>query len=401
MPDYAGRRQKLKEKPVPDDVNALLDRLCERLDDLLDADRVATARRRHADMLAGRCSDAIPMKLVKGGAGADLPDFDWAEQFHDPAKSLYMQLKTVVLPQAETDGDNVPGVRADMGVINGMTVLGAKYDVPPHTKPVINEYVPKDALAEFEVPDDVSDLGTMPRVVEHMQHHVRALADRGLGDRISVFHCDQQGPFDISAQSRGHDIFFDLYEDPDFVHALMAKAARIYIAISKVCKKINGEPLDGGLAVDYWSESGGVRMCGDSDILIGIEPWRDLVLPYVRQAYEPFGGGWYHYCGGVPGFKRAEGVHLHDLLAEVGNIRGVNWTTAGDWLAEMRKLKQLGLAHLGGLPRGDGEPLDDYFRRALSPYDDRSGMVFWAELRADEFDRAMDTWHRVQDEVLG
>ena len=266
---------------------------------------------------------------------------------------------------------------------------------------MVTQYVGKDALRAFEVPDDISALGTMPRVIEHMQHHQAVLGEHGLGELVRVFHCDQQGPFDIAAQSRGHDLFIDLYEDPEFVHELLGKTAQVYIAVSMLCKRINGERPDSGQAVDYWMENGGVRMCADSDILVGAEQARELIQPHMRRAFEAFGGGWLHYCGGVPGFTRAEGLHLHEVFAEVGNLRGLNWTTAGDWLGEMRKLKALGLVHLGSLPREDDESLEDYFRRALSPYDDRRGMVFWPELRDGEHDRAQETWHEVQDDVFG
>jgi len=387
---------------VSDDVKRLLDRVCELIAERIDAGRIAAARRRHADMLAGRTSDYIPMVFGKTvPETADLPDFNWHEQFYDPAKSLYMQLKDVALPMAAAGGDGLPAVRADTGVVNCMSVLGAQYIVPEHTKPVVSQYVPKEDLAAFEVPEDVTGLGTMPRVIEHMEHHLGVLRGHGLGEMVRVFHCDQQGPFDIAAQSRGHDIFIDLYEDPDFVRELMDKTTQVYIAVSRLCKRLNGEPLDGGQVVDYWMENGGVRMCADSDILVGAELTRELIHPYMERAFQAFGGGWLHYCGGVRGFKRAEGLHLHGLFAEVDGLRGLNWTTAGDWLGEMRRLKDLGLVHLGSLQREDGESLDDYFRRALDPYDDRRGMIFSPELRDGEADVAQETWHKVQDERFG
>ncbi|MBN1345830.1 MAG: hypothetical protein JXQ73_24275 [Phycisphaerae bacterium] len=386
---------------MAEDVKALLDHVCDTIAERANPARIATAKRRHADMLAGRASDYIPMLFGRPASlSFELQSYDWKERFHDPDKSLYCQLKDNVLPQVSGDGDNVPGVRADMGVVNGMSIYGAGYDVPEHTKPVVNRYVSKGDLAAFEVPEDISDLGTMPRVREHMEHHLAVLREHGLGDVVRVVHCDQQGPFDISAQSRGHDIFIDLYEDPDFVHDLMAKSTQIYIAISKLCKRINGEPDDSGLAVDYWIENGGVRMCGDSDILMSAELYRELVQPYVKRALAAFGGGWYHYCGGARGYKRAEGLHLHEIYGEIEPLRGLNWTTAGDWLGEMRKLRSLGVTHLGSLPREEGESLDDYFRRALSPYDDRRGMIFWPELHDGEHETAPKIWHRIQDAVF-
>lgn len=98
-----------------------------------------------------------------------------------------------------------------------------------------------------------------------------------------------------------------------------------------------------------------------------------------------------------------EGLHLHELYARIEGLRGLNWSTGGDWLGEMRKLKRLGLVHLGGLPRRRGEALADYFRRALSPYDGRRGMIFGmgAADGDGEGERVMEAWHGVQDVLFG
>ncbi|HUU23125.1 MAG TPA: hypothetical protein VM389_11390 [Phycisphaerae bacterium] len=387
---------------MPEDVPSLLDRVCELIGRRIDPARVARAKRRQAAAMAWQDGEYLPLRFpCPVPEAGDLPEFNWRQQFHDPAKSLYMQLKNDVLPAVASDGDNVPGVRADTGVVNCMSVLGARYVVPEHTKPVVNEYVPKETLAEFELPADIRGEGVMPRMVEHMEHHKAALAERGLGEAIGVYHCDQQGPFDIAAQTRGHEIFTDLYEDPDFVHALMGKTTAVYVAVSKLCKEINGDPPDGGNVSGVWMENGGVRMCGDSDILIGPQQFEQFVLPYQEEALAAFGGGWLHYCGGVKGFSRAEGLHLHELYARNRHLRGLNWTTAGDWIGEMRKLRELHVVHVGTVPRGDGESLADYFRKALSPYEDRCGLLLEAEIRAPEADSAMAKWRRVQDEKFG
>lgn len=384
---------------MTDDATSLLRRVCEIVSRYVDLDRIAAAKRRQADMLAGRCSDYIPIVFGKAVAEvSDLPDFDWAERFYDPAKSLYMQLKCDVLPRIASGSDVVPAVRPDLGVINCMTVFGAAYEVPTHTRSVITRYVPKDAVAEFEVPDDVSALGTMPRVVEHAQHHVAVLREAGLWEAVRLTHCDQQGPWDIAAQVRGHDIFLDVYEDPAFVHDLMRKCVKVYVSVSRLCKKFDPSPAAGGAGSAYWMDNGSVRMCGDSDILISAEQHREFVAPYQQEALLGMGGGWLHYCGGVAGFKRREGLHLHEVYAGVKGLRGLNWTTAGDWLGEMKRLRRLGLCHLGTLPRGPDESLADYFRRALEPYPDRTGLIFdGPELRPDELDRAVDVWRSVQD----
>jgi hypothetical protein len=329
----------------------------------------------------------------------DLPSFDWAERFHDPAKSLYMQLKDDVLPRVASGCDAVPTVRPDLGVINCMTVFGAAYGVPAHTRTVITQYVPKERLAAFDVPDDIRCLGVMPRVVEHMEHHVAVLQRLGLWQAVRLTHCDQQGPWDIAAQTRGHDIFLDVYEDPAFVHDLMKKCVKVYVAVSRLCKQYDPSPVGGGPGGGFWMSNGSVRMCGDSDILISAGQHREFVAPYEQEAFRAMGGGWFHYCGGMPGFKRREGLHLHEIFAAIPDLHGLNWTTAGDWLGEMRRLRGWGVCHVGTLPRGDGEALADYFRRVLEPYPTRTGLIFdGPDLQPDEVGGAIDLWRKIQDE---
>lgn len=382
------------------DAKSLLKRVLDLAGEAIDAGRVARAKRRQADMFAWRQSDYVPIVFgVAVPALEGLPDFDWAEQFADPAASLYMQMKDVTRAAA-AEGDYVPTVRADTGVINGPTVLGAPFDVPAHTKPVINGHVPKQRLAAFQVPADISGLGVIPTMIEHTQHHLAALAGAGLGDLVGVRHCDTQGPFDIAAQAYGHDeIFLDLYVDGEFVHALMAKCTDIYITLSQLSKRLAGDPVGSGYANEYWMDPGSVRLCDDSGILVSAEMYEQFLAPYLARAVEPFGGGWIHYCGGVPDGNRPEGLHLHDLYCAVPKMRGLNFTTGKDWPGEISKVIARKVVYLGGLPRANGQPLADYLRRAARLCDGRRGMIFHAEVHADEAARAPETWQRVQDEL--
>jgi len=386
---------------MAEDTNQLLQRIAELILARVSDDRIAVARRRVEDIFAGREPDYIPM-LVAGTAPEKegMPDFDWAEQWHDPAKSLYMQLKDLVLPRVAGKSDAVPTIRADTGVINCMSIFGAGYQIPAHTKPVVNRYVDKPALARFELPENISTLGVMPKMIEHMRHHQTALEQLGLSRFVKLGHCDQQGPFDIAAGVRGHDIFTDMYDDPDFVHNLMQKCTAVYIAVTKLCRQISGQPSNCG-ASGLWLEQGLVRMCGDSDILVSEQLHKEFIRPYQQKAYRACGPGWFHYCGGVPGFKRAEGLHLHRSYAGIDELIGLNFTTAADWIGEMKKLRTLGKIYIGGPPRDGAGSLEDYFRRVLSPYENRAGLVLWCpRLDQHEEDAAMDTWHRAQDNIF-
>ena len=385
------------------DARSLLKGVLDLAGELIDPDRLAEAKRRQADMFAWRESDYVPILFgARVQAAEGLPEFDWAEQFADPAASLYMQMKNDILPPATAGCDFVPAVRADTGVINGPSVLGAPYDVPAHTKPVINAHVPAEQLAAFEVPDDISGLGVLPTMVEHTQHHLAALAEAGLGGLVGVRHCDLQGPFDIAAQARGHDdIFLDMYTDQDFFGALMAKSLEIFVKLARLSKALAGDPIDSGHANEYWMDAGSVRLCDDSGILVSPEMFAELLAPYAARAFEPFGGGWIHYCGGVPDGNRPEGLHLHEVYCSIPKMRGLQFTTGRDWPAEIKRVIDRKVVYLGGLPRGDGEPLGEYFRRVLALCDGRRGMIFHAAVAAHEAQAALETWRRAQDQIFG
>ena len=70
------------------DANELLELICDRIRAVIDPGRVAVARRRQAEVMAGREPDYLTLDYVRSGALGpedDWPDFDWAEQWHDPA----------------------------------------------------------------------------------------------------------------------------------------------------------------------------------------------------------------------------------------------------------------------------------------------------------------------------
>ena len=382
------------------EVSEAIDRVCESARNRLKPERVRLAKERQAAVFAWREPDYLPLTFHAPAPELDgLPCYDWRERWHEPDKSFLEQMKAVV-GCAAAESDALPSLRADTGVVNGPSLFGAGFGVPPHTKPVVTQYVAKEKLAAFALPDDIRPLGIAPRIVEHMEHHLALLRKHGLADSVGMHHCDTQGPFDIAEQTRGHDFFTDLYEDPAFVEHLMTQATRAYVALNRLCKSLNGEPPSGGNASGFWMERGGVRLCDDSGILLSPRLYEEQILPHQAKALAEFQGGWIHYCGGVPGGGRREGLHLHDAYLKIPALRGLNFTTGHDQAAEVRKVIGKKVAYIGGFPRGKDEALEDYFRRVLSLCPGKRGILFGPELRPGEHPRALDAWHKCQEEMF-
>lgn len=379
-----------------------LKRVCALAREKADLQRIETARRRQAAIFEWQEADYIPLNFgVNVPEIKEIPDYDWQEQFHDPAKSFITQMKGAVCVLA-AKSDSISSLRADMGVINGPALFGAQFDVPTHTKPVVTQYVPKEKLRGFVLPDDLRGLGTVDRLIEHMEHHAAALKANGLWGIVGLHHCDTQGPFDIAEQTRGHDIFTDFFEDPEFVHGLMEQATRAYIGLSVLTKGLAGDGPTRGSASGFWMEKGGVRMCDDSGILLSAKVYDEFVLPYMARGLAHFGGGWLHYCGGVPGGGRVEGLHIHPSYFRIPDLKALNFTTGRDYPAEVKKVLDHKIAYVGGIPRQPEEDLEAYFTRVLSLCPGRKGLIFGGQIKSDaERAVAMDTWHRVQDRVFG
>lgn len=382
------------------DVKEAVARVCELVRKHAGYGLTERAKERQGAALAWRTPDYLPL-MMSGHepAVAELPSYDWAQQYADPAKSFVMQMKSVA-HAAEGGGDIVPGIRCDTGVVNAPSVFGVEFVVPEHTKPVVSKHCSKDDLQSFETPDNIAELGNLPTIREHTQHHLAALEENGLGELVNVYHCDTQGPFDIAHQARGSDIFIDIYEDPDFFHHLMKQATKVFILLSRFSKGMVDEG-NWGNASGYWMLDGGIRMCEDSSILVSQACYNEHIRPYNEEALEEFGGGWIHYCGSVPGTGRPGGEHLHDVYAKTKNLRGLNFTTSGDLDAEIRKLVDNQVAFIGNYPRQDGESLDSYFRRVLELLPSRTGLLLCApSIKKEEAMSAFDTWYKIQDQVL-
>ena len=374
--------------------------VCELARTHIDPAAVRRAKERQAAVLAWEEPDYLPMSFGMPVPAMDaLPYYDWAQQWDDPRKSFVEQMKGVIWMGA-TGADAVPEMRADLGVVCAPSLFGVGFVAPAHMKPMVNQFIAKDTLRDFVLPEDIRALGVMPRLIEHTAHHLALLREQGLTEVVGFHHCDTQGPFDIACQVLGHDIFTEVYDDPDFVHQLMAQTTQAYIRLSRLCKALQGEGEVGGNASGYWMKRGGVRACDDSGILLPARLFEEFNLPYMAQAITAFDGGWIHYCGGVPGGGRAEGIHLHDLYLKIPRLCGFNFTTGKDLDAEIRKVLAQRIAYIGLTARGEQESLADYFRHALALCPGRKGLILNAEIRGDEYGEALDMWHSLQDEMF-
>jgi hypothetical protein len=131
---------------------------------------------------------------------------------------------------------------------------------------------------------------------------------------VALYHPDTQGPMDICEMLRGSDLFEDVYEDPLFLHALLALVTQTYIAYMKRWQKIVPPRAD-GVAV-HWGmlHRGTVMLRDDSAMNFSGRMYEEFIMPYERQILDTLGGGAVHFCGRGDHFVMAA-TSLHGMAA--------------------------------------------------------------------------------------
>lgn len=346
----------MSDVPV-DDVLELLDP---------DPDRLAKGRERMVKVWRNEEPDHLP--LLAGGATVpereQFPHYTLEEQFSDKEKMLVGHLWGMI-SVARGIGDAQPTLRANFGVGFIPSLFGLKSTfTQPDQMPWVVGPLPQERIERLDVPD-VRKAGLMPRFLEFVSYFKEKLDGKG-----RVYLSDTQGPFDIAHLLRGHQIYYDVYDHPEFVHHLMEVVTITYIEASKIMKEAIGEPLNAGYHGGMYMENGGVRVCDDSSINLSEEQYRTFVQPYMERALEPFGGGWYHFCG--------NGKHILNAILDIPHVRGINLGNPKmyDFGEVLPKVLKRGKFYAGVIPADPDEDASAYVDRVTGYLDGaRSGLI--------------------------
>ena len=359
----------------------------------LDGDHAAAARGRQAGVWRVEEPDYLPL-LFAGPPPARRdahPRFDLRACYFDPEKMLIEQAWGMAAVAA-SGSDALPSMRPNLGCGVLATTLGARQEVFPDRMPWVVERAGKAHLSRLEPGPHLLNRGEFPRVLDYARYFVERLAGRA-----PVYCFDTQGPFDTAHLAYGDAIFTDLYDDPPFVRHLMELCTSVFIEGLKALKAVTGEPLDAAYHYnEMYMERGGARSSEDTTTLIRPADIETFILPYLARCFQPFGGGYVHFCG-----HHAE---ILRMLCGMPEVRGVNFGNpeAYDPAEVLPMMLERGIVYYGQWPARDGETLESYFRRILEPLDGRraglilqlpGGLEPWRVSGQD----AMRLWHTVQN----
>lgn len=208
----------------------------------------------------------------------------------------------------------------------------------------------------FEMPRETNTLPTTRSIAD--SDKIRALVDRGIPDLyggfgkdvfffgefcseifehyprikkyVEIYHPDTQGPLDIVELLWGGEMFYEMYDDPEFVHSVLRLVTDTYKAFLEKWYTIVA-PRD-GLSV-HWSymHRGNIALRLDSAMNISEDFYNEFSKPYDREVLDHFGGGCLHFCG--------RGDHYIGSACEIESLYGIQFSQPH--LNDMKKILQV------------------------------------------------------------
>ncbi len=281
--------------------------------------------------------------------------YDMEEQFYDKEKMLYAHLEEIE-KCAENAFDALLCLRPNFGTIFIPSIFGLKYVLPKDTFGWITSHLTKDEIKKFKIPP-LDEVDMMKRAIEYLQFFKEELPEW-----IHVYLPDTLGPFEIAHSVYGDNIFYEIYDDPSFIHYLLELCTNMYIQITEKLKEVIGEERTTcyhghALSRGIYMRNGGTRISEDSATLISPQHIDEFVIPYDQKALEAFGGGFIHFCG--------KNDYLLESYLKLDNVRAVNLGNPEmyDFDTTMQKFIGYKKCCFGLWPKMEKENLEEYINR--------------------------------------
>ncbi len=210
-------------------------------------------------------------------------------------------------------------IRANYGTGILSSVFGAeiflmdyKHNTLPTTRTMSEEQIRK--IVETGTPDLYTGFGK--KVFEFGEFLQESLLPYPkIREFVRVYHPDLQGPLDICELLWGGELFYALYDDPDFVHSFLTLISDTYERFMKKwfalfpAKDIN----------PHWNNlyfRGKILLRNDSAMNLSPDLYEEFALPYDKRLLDAFDGGIVHFCG--------KGDHYINSLCTVDSLYGIN-----------------------------------------------------------------------------
>ncbi|MEA3453375.1 MAG: uroporphyrinogen decarboxylase family protein, partial [Candidatus Caldatribacteriota bacterium] len=311
---------------------------------------------RIADVLENKEVDVLPLIFWRP-QNTSVPGktYNMEEQFYDKEKMLYGHLEEIA-DCAQNAFDAPICIRPNFGTIFIPAMFGLKYELPKDTFAWITSHLTKGEIKKFKIPH-LSEVDMMKKAIEYFQFFKEKLPEW-----IHIYLPDTLGPFEIAHSVYGDNIFYEIYDDPSFIHYLLDLCTEIYIQVTEKLKKVIGEERGScyhghALVRGIYLRNGGTRISEDSATLISPKHIDEFVIPYDKEALNAFGGGFVHFCG--------ENDYLLESFLKLDEVRAINLGNPEmyDFDITMQKFVDYRKCYFGLWPKEKSKTLEEYIFR--------------------------------------
>jgi len=125
------------------------------------------------------------------------------------------------------------------------------------------------------------------------------------------------GPGDMANAVRGDALFYDLYDEPEKVHALMQKCTEAIIwlesDIDTLIEPLRTKTGTGQVTANLWIPGKAPYLSEDFNDLCSVEQYREFGFVYTQKILDRFGGAFIHH--------HSKGRHIHGTVAKLRNLK--------------------------------------------------------------------------------
>jgi hypothetical protein len=285
----------------------------------------------------------------------------------------------------------VPSVRANMGCGIFPTLLGIKQQLFDDKMPWVQKHLTKEELQRMS-PEDIKIGDEFRSGLEHMKYMTEMLKDTG----CMVFPMDLQGAYDTAHIVYGDRIFYDMYDDPDFVHHLLELSCTAIILGMEECLKIIS---DSDKKIAHYNslvmprDKGGIKISEDTSTLLSKEQIEEFVAPYMKNILKYFGGGYIHYCGKNP--------HLFKVVMDEPLAFGLNLGNPEmhDMEYVLKRCSSMNKIYYGLINKEENIPFEEYFSKYLkaSKNNNRSLLLLQYTCDLESREKIIYAWEKATD----
>lgn len=370
--------------------------IIERLIDTLAGgrDRYDAAAKLQCDTILG-CKTGRQPLLVSAShpLQSEIPVFTSKQIHYDSEKMLVYELRGALAASAG-GREAVPSVRSNMGCGIVPALFGVMQELYDDKMPWVQHHMKKEQIAVMTA-DDIKVTPEFRAALDHMDY----FADKLRGSGVRLYPMDIQGAFDTAHLVLGDDIFYEMYDDPPFVHHLLdLSVAAICLAQDECLKRIDRADAEvthyNSLALPR--SAGGIKLSEDTSTLLSKDQIKEFVMPYIRKILDHTGGGYIHYCGINP--------HLYEAVINESRVTAINFGNPEkhDMEKVLRDCAERGIFYYGSVPKPGDENPSEYFTRLVKAAgrDGRIYLLLQYSCAPDDIASISAEWDRITTEYM-